>query len=55
MDSYGSYIVIYCFFMEYLIDLFILFLYILHLFQLFDVSVFISLKCILIEKINVIF
>ena len=43
------------FYMKYLIDLFILFLYILHLFKLFDVNIFVLLKCTLIEKIDMIF
>ena len=41
--------------MEYLIDLFVLFPYTLHLLQLLDVNVFVLLKHTLIEKIDVIF
>ena len=40
---------------KHLINLFILFLYILHLFQLFDVGIFVPLKYILTKKINTIF
>ena len=57
MNSYNSYIIanfiVFC--MEYLINLFILFLYILYLLQSFDVNVFALLKCILIKEINIIF
>ena len=57
MDSYSSYMIanfiVFC--MEYLIDLFILFLYILHLFQLLDVGVFVLLKYILIEETDAVF
>ena len=41
--------------MEYLNDLFISFLHILHLFQLFNVNIFAPLKRIVIEKINAVF
>ena len=41
--------------MEYLINLFILILYISHLFQPLDVGVFVFLKSVLIEKIDVVF
>ena len=56
MDSYNNYITanFIAFYMEYLINLFILFLYILHLFQPFDVNVFVLLKHILIEEFDVI-
>ena len=57
MNNYNNYItanfIAFC--MEYLIDLFILFLHISHLFQLFDVGVFVLLKCVLIEKIDIVF
>ena len=57
MNSYNNYIIanFIVFYMEYLIDLFILLPHILHLFQLFDVSVFALLKGTLIEKTNAIF
>ena len=45
--------IVFC--MEYLINLFILFPHISHLFQLFDVSVFALLKHVLIEKIDAVF
>ena len=45
--------IVFC--MEYLIDLFILFLHIFHLFQLLDANVFVLSKCVLIEKINMVF
>ena len=41
--------------MEYLIDLFILFLYILHLFQLLDINVFAPLKRTLTEETDAVF
>ena len=41
--------------MEYLIDLFILFPHILHLFQPLNVSVFALLKCTLVEEIDAVF
>ena len=41
--------------MKYLITLFNLFLYISHLFQLFDINIFTLFKCALTEKINTIF
>ena len=41
--------------MKYLIDLFILFPHILHLFQLLDVGVFAPLKCTLVEEIDIVF
>ena len=44
--------IVFC--MEYLINLFILFLHILHLFQPLDVNVFIPLKHALTEKTNTI-
>ena len=57
MDGYSSYMaanfIAFC--MEYLINLFILFLHTLHLLQLFDVDVFTLLKCTLVEKIDAIF
>ena len=57
MDGYSSHMtanfIVFC--IEYLINLFILFLHILHLLQLFDVGVFAPLKCALIEKIDVVF
>ena len=57
IDDYNSYMtadfIPFC--MEYLINLFILFLHILHLLQLFDVGVFVLLKCILIEKTDAVF
>ena len=43
------------FYMEYLINLFILFPYILHLFQSFDVSIFVPLKHTLTEETNAVF
>ena len=43
------------FYMKYLINLFILFLHILHLFQPLNVNIFVPLKCILAEEINIIF
>ena len=57
MDSYNNYMtanfIAFC--MKYLINLFILFLHILYLFQLFDVNVFVLLKYVLTEEINAIF
>ena len=57
MDGYNSYMIIdfIAFCIKHLIDLFILFLHILHLFQPFDVDVFALLKCTLVEKIDAIF
>ena len=57
MDGYSSYMIanFIAFCMEYLINLFILFPHILHLFQLFDVSVFVLLKCALVEETDVVF
>ena len=57
MDSYNSYMTanFIVFYMKYLINLFILPLHILHLFQLFDVSIFVLLKRALIEEIDVVF
>ena len=55
MDNYSSHIttnfIIFC--MEYLIDLLILFLYTLHLFQLLDIGVFAPLKHTLIKKTDI--
>ena len=57
MDSHSSHMTanFIAFYMEYLINLFILFPYILHLFQLFDVNIFASLKHTLAEKTDAIF
>ena len=57
INGHNSYIItnFIAFCMEYLIDLFFLFLYIWHLFQLLNVSVLTLLKCILITKIDAIF
>ena len=57
MDGHSSHMTanFIAFYMEYLIDLLILFLHILHLFQLFDVSVFVLLKCTLVEEIDAVF
>ena len=57
MNNYNNYIIanFIAFYMKYLIDLFILFLYILHFLQLFDINIFAPLKCVLIEKINAVF
>ena len=56
MNSHNSHMIVnfIAFCMEYLIDLFILFLYILHLFQLLDVNIFLLLKCVLVDEINII-
>ena len=57
MDDYNSHMIVnfIVFYMKYLIYLFILFLHILHLLQLFDVNVFVLLKHVLAEEINIIF
>ena len=57
MDSHSSHIIanFIAFCMEYLINLFILFLHILHLFQPLDISIFVLLKHILIKKIDAVF
>ena len=57
MNGYNSYMTVnfIAFCMKYLIDLFILFLHILHLFQPLDVNIFAPLKCILVKKIDTIF
>ena len=56
MNNYNNYItanfIAFC--MEHLIDLFILFSYISHLLQLFDIDVFSPLKCALVNEINTI-
>ena len=57
MDGHNSHMIVnfiaYC--MKHVINLFILFPHTLHFFQPFNVSMFVSLKYILIEKINAIF
>ena len=57
MDSHNSYMIanFIAFCMEYLIDLFILFLHILRLFQLLDVGIFALLKHVLTEETDVVF
>ena len=57
MNSYSSHMIVnfIVFCMEHLINLFILFPYILYLFHLFDVSIFVLLKHILIKKIDAVF
>ena len=56
MDGYNSYMIVnfIVFCMKYLIVLFILFLFISLLFQLFDVGVFAPLKYVLVEEIDII-
>ena len=56
MDGYSSYKIanFIAFYMEYLIDLFILFFYISHLLQPLDVGVFSLLKCALVNEIDTI-
>ena len=57
MNNYNSYIIanFMVFYMKYLINLFILFPYILHLFQLFDVGVSAPSKHTLNEEIDAVF
>ena len=57
MDDYNSHMTanFIAFYMKYLINLFILLPYTLHLFQLFDINIFVLLKHALIKKTDTIF
>ena len=57
MDGYNNYMtanfIAFC--IKYLINFFILFLHTLHLLQLLDIDVFMSLKCALAEETDAVF
>ena len=56
MDGHSSHMTVnfIVFYMEHLIDLFILFLHTSHLLQLLDIDVFSLLKCALVDEIDIV-